>query len=50
MLAFTCTITAFIEECYGKYAKDNEGSQLILEYDQMFPYMIDSLTEELRDN
>ena len=46
-ITFKCRVTAFIDECYGKYAKDNEGSQVILEYDQMFPYMIQYLPQQL---
>ena len=38
----------FLDAAYGKYGKDGEKTQVIMEYNKMFPYMTDYLPKDLR--
>ena len=47
---FYCTIVDFIGDSYGKYGKHNVDSQIIMEYNQFFPWIVDYLPIMLQAN
>lgn len=49
-VTFDCTIKNFITKSYGKYGEKEVTEQLIMEFDQMFPFLTPYLPETLRLN
>ena len=49
-MLFTCTVTGFIKDSYGKYGKDDVDDYIVMEYNQFFPWCKDYMIAELRFN
>lgn len=47
VVSFPCTIKGFLSQTYGKFGLDTLDSQIIMEYNQLFPYVIDYIPETL---
>ena len=47
---FNCTIKGFISQSYGKYGDDDVDTQVIMEYNQMFPFMTPYLPQTMIRN
>jgi len=49
-MSFQCTIKGFLDKSYGKYGSDSIEKQVLMEFNQMFPYLNDYLPDVLKDN
>ena len=47
-MQFPCTVKGIMDDAYGKYGKDAIDSQVLMEFDQMFPYINDYLPANLK--
>ena len=45
-----CTVKHFLDESYGKFGEDNVDDQIIMEYNEFFPYMNTYLPNKLQNN
>ena len=43
---FECEVKGFLDEAYGKFGTSNLNSQIIMEYNEMFPFLTNYLPEK----